>query len=73
MELTQPPMQGVQGNLGGIKRSGRDADHPPLSIAEVKEIVLPFLVFVACSNLNFTFLISFNHHLGLTSLTHAYR
>jgi hypothetical protein len=35
---TQPPIQGVQGDLSlGEKRPGREADHSPPSIAEVKE------------------------------------
>jgi hypothetical protein len=35
---TQPPIQWVPGALPlGVKRPGREADHSPLSSAEVKE------------------------------------
>jgi hypothetical protein len=35
---TQPPMQGVPGDLSlGVKRPEREADHSPPSSAEVKE------------------------------------
>jgi hypothetical protein len=35
---TQPPIQGVPGALSlGLKRPGREADHSPLSSAEVNE------------------------------------
>jgi hypothetical protein len=37
--LTQPPIQWVRGALSpGVKRQGRDADHSPLAIAEVKKM-----------------------------------
>jgi hypothetical protein len=36
---TQPPIQWVPGAISpGIKRPGREADHSPLTSAEVKEI-----------------------------------
>jgi hypothetical protein len=36
----QPPVRWVTGTLSlGVKRPGRDADHSPLSSAEVKELV----------------------------------
>jgi hypothetical protein len=38
--LTQPPIQWVPGALSvGVKRPGRETDHSPPSIAEVKECV----------------------------------
>jgi hypothetical protein len=33
---TQPPVQWVRGFSRGVKWPGRDVDHPPPSIAEVK-------------------------------------
>jgi hypothetical protein len=36
---TQPPVQGVPGDLSlGVKRPGREADHSPLFSAEVKNV-----------------------------------
>jgi hypothetical protein len=41
---TQPPIQWVSGALSlGVKRQGREADHSPLSSAEVKECVELYL------------------------------
>jgi hypothetical protein len=38
LEPTQPPIQWVPGALSlGVKRPGREADHSPISSAEVKE------------------------------------
>ena len=39
----------------GVKRPGRDVDHPSPSSAEVKERVLTLWAFVVCSRVNFTF------------------
>jgi hypothetical protein len=47
------------GSFQGVKRAGRDVEHPPTSSAEVKEKVelylLPLWAFVVYSRLNFTF------------------
>ena len=48
------------GALPGVKRPGRDADHPPPSSAEVEEsvevyIFFPLWAFVACYGESFTF------------------
>jgi hypothetical protein len=48
----------VIGSLQGLKLPGRGVDHPPPSIAVVKEreelyIYFPFWAFVACSGVNF--------------------
>jgi hypothetical protein len=41
---TQPPIQWVPGVLSlGVKRLGREADHPPPSNAEVKECMELYL------------------------------
>jgi hypothetical protein len=38
---TQPPIQWVPGALSpGVKRPGREADHPPPTSAEVKKILI---------------------------------
>ena len=55
---TQPPVQRVPDLFPGVKRPGRDTDHPPPSSPEIKERVElyfcpPFLAFVACSRDNF--------------------
>jgi hypothetical protein len=43
---TQPPIQGVPGALSlGVKRPEREADHSPVSSAEVKEWVELYLHF----------------------------
>jgi len=52
------------GSFPGLKRPGRDVDHPPPSSAEVKERVelylySPLWAFVACSGVNFTFTFTF--------------
>jgi hypothetical protein len=36
---SQPPIQWIQGSFPGVKRLDRGVDHPPPSIAEVKERV----------------------------------
>ena len=33
---------------GGVKRPGRGVDHPPLSSAEVKEIII-IIIFIYCN------------------------
>jgi len=40
---TQPPVQWVPGFYWGVKRQGRDADHPRTYSAEVKERVELYL------------------------------
>ena len=40
---TQPPIQWVPAFFPGVKRPGRDVDHPPASSAEVKERVELYL------------------------------
>jgi len=50
-------------SFSGVKRPGRGVDHPPPSIAEVKERVELYLYSPsgpswACSNVNFTFTFS---------------
>jgi hypothetical protein len=46
------------GSFRGIKRPERGVDHPTPSSAEVKEKAeLPLWAFVACSRVNFTFLL----------------
>jgi len=40
---TQPPIQWLPGLSRGVKRPGRDVDHPPPSSAEVKEKVELYL------------------------------
>ena len=42
---TPPPIQWVPGLSRGVKRPGRDVDHPPTSSAEVKERVEIYLHF----------------------------
>ena len=50
-----------RGSFPGVKRPGRNVDHPPPSSAEVKERVELYIcpphlwVLVACSSMNFTF------------------
>ena len=51
------------GSFPGVKRTGRGVDHPPLSSAEVKEIIdiyifFHFLTFVVYPRVNFTSLIT---------------
>jgi len=48
------------GSFPGLKQPGRDVDHQPLSISEVKERVelyyySPSGLFLACSRVNLTF------------------
>jgi len=43
LRTTQPPIQCVKGLFHGIKRPGRDIDHPTASSAEVKERVVLYL------------------------------
>ena len=47
------------GSFPGVKRPGRDVNHPPSPSAEVKEKVEIYLcspcAFMACSRVNFTF------------------
>ena len=60
---TQPPIQWVPGLSRGVKRPGRRVDHLLPSSAEVKErvelyiYIFPLWVFVACSMLNFIFIL----------------
>jgi hypothetical protein len=64
---TQPPIQWVPGTpLAGVKRAGREADHPPPTSAEVNKTWVytstPPYVFVACAKLvkhrdNFTVIV----------------
>jgi len=55
------------GSFPGAKRPERGVDHPPTSIAEVKETVelnsTPLWAFVAYSRVNFTF-----YHIIVTAL-----
>ena len=44
------------GSFPGVKRPGRDVDHPPAPRAEFKCVeLLPLWAFVACSKVKFTF------------------
>jgi hypothetical protein len=70
---TQPPIQWEPGAISlGVKRPGREADHPPPSSAEVKNAwsytSIPEYVFMAWCLVkhrdNFTFTFIFNHHIG---------
>ena len=62
---TQPPIQWVPSLSQGVKRPGRDVDHPPGSSAEVEGKVELYLYspsghFVACSRVTFTFTFTFS-------------
>jgi hypothetical protein len=53
----------------GVKRPGRDVDHPPSSSAEVKERVdlylCPIWAFVVCYRVTFTFTFTFTFVLNV--------
>jgi len=51
----QPPITKDTGSFPGVKRPGRDFDHPPPSRAEVKKVVVLYLYFSGLSRVNLTF------------------
>ena len=51
------------GSFPGVKRPGRDVDHPPASSAEFKVVeLLPLWAFAARSKVNFTFTLMHSCH-----------
>ena len=64
LKLAQPPIQWVPGYCLGIKRSGRDVDHPPHLAPKLKSRAIPLLpiwAFVVCSRVNLTFSFLIRH------------